>query len=258
MKLALYQGPATCGDVEAGFNRLETQLTAAAMAGASMVVFPELFLPGYNRPDLHKSLAQPLGGEWCQRLSKLAQKAGCGLTVGWSERSDEAVYNAATAFGTGGEQLGHYRKIQLFGEMEKASFNFGTQYTVFEFCAHKTALLICYDVEFPQHCRRLAEQGVSLVLVPTANPQRFEHVSQTFVPARAAEAGLTIVYANFFGADGDITFGGHSLIAGPDARVLASAGVGETLLVADLAPVSDIPRDLLSRQDQDYREGNFL
>ncbi|PVB59539.1 carbon-nitrogen hydrolase family protein [Labrenzia sp. 011] len=257
MKLALYQGPATCGDIEAGFNRLQTRLSAAAMAGASMAVFSELFLPGYNLPDLHRSLAQPLGGQWCQRLSDLAANAGCGLTVGWTELDGENVYNAATAFGTRGEILGHYRKIQLFGPMEKASFAFGERYTTFDFCGRKTAILICYDIEFPQHCRALADRGVSLVLVPTANPRRFEHVSHAFVPSRAAEAGLTIAYANYCGPEGDITFGGKSLIAGPDGKALASAGTGETLLVADLAPVSDIPWDLLSRQDQDYREGKF-
>jgi len=258
MKLALYQGPAIGGDIEAGFERIETQLSAAAMAGAAMAVFPELFLPGYNRPDLHQTLAHPLGGDWSERLSGIARQTGCGLTVGWAERDGDRVYNAASAFGPDGSLLGHYRKIQLFGPMEKASFAPGGSYTVFDFHGHKTALLICYDIEFPQHCRALADAGVSLILVPTANPQRFEHVSQTFIPSRAAESGMIIAYANFCGSDGDLTFCGQSLIAGPDAQVLASAGRGETLLVADLTPISDIASDLLSNQREDYREGKFL
>ncbi|MEL7526014.1 MAG: carbon-nitrogen hydrolase family protein [Pseudomonadota bacterium] len=256
--MALYQGPAIGGDIEAGFARLETQLTAAAVAGANMAVFPELFLPGYNRPDLHKSLAQPLGGAWTNRLSDLARQHGCGLTIGWAERDGDTVYNAATAFDAVGNILGHYRKIQLFGPMEKASFDFGDSYCSFDLVGQKTAILICYDIEFPQHCQALADQGVSLILVPTANPKRFEHVSHTLVPARAAEMGLTIAYANFCGSEGGLTFGGHSLIAGPDAQVLANAGRGETLLVADLAPLSDIAPDILSLQRQDYREGKFL
>ncbi|WP_417691266.1 carbon-nitrogen hydrolase family protein [Roseibium sp.] len=258
MKLALYQGPAIGGDIEAGFERLETQLVAAATAGADMAVFPELFLPGYNRPDLHQNLAQPMGGNWTTRLADMARQRGCGLTLGWAERDGERVFNATTAFGTNGEILGHYRKIQLFGPMEKASFSAGESYAFFELGGHKVALLICYDIEFPQHCRALADHGVTLLLVPTANPERFEHVPRTFVPARAAEMGMTIAYANFCGSEGNLTFGGNSLIVGPDAQIIASAGRGETLLVADLAPVSDIAPDIMSMQLQDYREGKFL
>ena len=43
MKLALYQGPAIGGDIETGFARIERYLSAAALAGAKMLVFPEVF-----------------------------------------------------------------------------------------------------------------------------------------------------------------------------------------------------------------------
>jgi predicted amidohydrolase len=253
LKLALYQGPAIDGDIEAGFIRIEKQLSAAALAGARMIVFPEVFLPGYNRPDLHKALAQPLGGEWTGRLSALAKQTGCGITIGWAEADGGKVYNAATCFDETGEQIAHYRKIQLYGAMEQASFEFGDRYTVFDLWGRKAALLICYDVEFPQHCIALAAQGVSLILVPTANPRGFEYVSETLVPARAAEMRLTIAYANFCGSEGDITFGGHSVIVGPDAKPLASAGTGETLLVTDLSALDRIDSSVLSQQQADYR-----
>ena len=252
-KLALYQGPAIDGDIEAGFIRIEKQLSAAALAGARMAVFPEVFLPGYNRPDLHKSLAQPIGGDWTKRLSALAKQTGCGITIGWAEADGDEIYNAATCFDETGVQLAHYRMIQLYGPMEQASFDFGDSYTVFDLWGRKAALLICYDVEFPQHCIALAAQGVSLILVPTANPRGFEYVSTTLVPARAAEMRLTIAYANFCGPEGDITFGGHSVIVGPDAKPLAMAGTGETLLVTDLNAVEDIDPTILSQQRADYR-----
>lgn len=254
MKLALYQGPAVGGDIEAGFARIEMNLAAAARAGASMVVFPELFLPGYNRPDLHQRLAQSLGGVWTERLSALARHHGCGLTIGWAERLGDTVYNAATCFDDTGGQCAHYRKIQLFGPMEKATFTAGSAYTIFELFDQKIALLICYDVEFPQHCEALTRQGVHLILVPTANPKGFEHVSRVLVPARAAEMGLTIAYANYCGQEGDLAYAGQSLIVGPDSVPLATAGVSETLLVADLSPLGHIAPEIRSHQNQDYRK----
>ena len=252
MKLALYQGPPIQGDIEEGFARIERQLRAAALSGAGMSVFPELFLPGYNQPALHASLSQPLGGDWCQRLSALARAAGCGLTVGWAERDGDTVYNAATSFGPDGATLGHYRKIQLYGPMEQASFAFGDRHTVFDFAGYKCALMICYDVEFAHHVKALADQGVNLILVPTANPRGFEHVSTAIVPSQASSYALTIAYANFCGTEGTLTFGGHSVIVGPDARALATAGTTETLLVADIAKAYDPA--LLSTQQADYRE----
>ena len=46
MRLALYQGPSPAGDPEAAFATIEGKLLAAAAAGADMMLFPELFLPG--------------------------------------------------------------------------------------------------------------------------------------------------------------------------------------------------------------------
>ena len=254
MKLALYQGPAISGATEETFACVSTQLTAAAAAGATMLVMPELFLPGYNQPELHDRLSQPRGGDWETRLAGMARAAGCGLTIGWAEREGETVYNAATAFGADGGVLGHYRKIQLFGPMEQASFAPGDAYCTFELGGVKAALLICYDVEFAPHVRALAEQGVSLILVPTANAVGFDHVQRAIVPGRAAELGLTIVYANYCGFEAGLSFGGLSLIADPLGQPMVSAGRGEALLVADLGVNDDLPTPSLSTQLADYRE----
>lgn len=252
MKLGLYQGPPLRGDIEDGFARIEAMLGAAAQAGARMLVFPELYLPGYNQPALHNSLSQPLDGDWCRRLSDLTCDAGCGLTLGWAERDGGLVYNAATAFAPDGAQLAHYRKIQLYGPMEQASFAFGNSYATFEFEGDTCALMICYDVEFGHHVRALATQGANLLLVPTANPQGYENVSLRSVPAQAYQHRLTIAYANYCGTEGDLTFGGHSVIAAPDGNLLAAAHTTETLLITDIA--HDVAPALLSTQAADYRE----
>ena len=46
---------------------------------------------------------------------------------------------------------------------------------------------------FPQHVLALAQMGVQLILVPTANPEQFSVVCDTLIPARASENALTIV-----------------------------------------------------------------
>lgn len=254
MKLAIYQSPVTDGDTASALARIRTMLDAAALAGAAMLVVPELILPGYNRPDLHRDLAQTRDGPWLRDIGDMARNSGCGLTFGWAERDGEAVYNSATAIGVDGHVLGHYRKLQLYGPMEAESFASGNLgYTVFELEGRKAGLLVCYDVEFADHVAALHDIGVDLILVPTANPAGFEHVQRALIPARAHEARAVIAYANYCGTEAGLEFGGLSLIAGPDAEVLAQAGLGETLIVTDLDAVDRIPADRLSTHRRDFR-----
>lgn len=255
MKIALWQAPPTNGRTDAVFRAICQQLRVSALAGAELLVTPELLLPGYNRPDLHPALAQPLDGEWITRLRAMAAETGCGLCLGWAERDGAALYNAATVIGADGALLSHYRKIQLYGPMEQAGFQRGTALPpVFALAGQAAATLVCYDIEFPGHAAALALGGARLILVPTANPIGFEHVQRVLVPARAHETGAVVVYANFFGAEGDVTYGGLSLIAGPDGQPLAMAGArGEALLVADLAAAEAVPAQGRSAQAQEYR-----
>ena len=253
MKLAIYQGPSTEGDIDSALAVVNANVAASATAGASMVVFPELFLPGYNQPDLHKSMAQPKDGPWEKSLATLARTHGCGITIGWAERDGDVIYNTASCFDGSGNKLAHHRKLQLFGPIEQATFEYGDNYQTFSLHGYKTTVLICYDVEFSHHVQALQEKGVELILVPTANPIAYKYVTEFSVPARAVENRMTIAYANFCGSEGNITYGGKSLIAGPDGVALASAGLGEVLLLADLSIIKTIDETLLSTQRHDRR-----
>jgi 5-aminopentanamidase len=254
VKLALSQSLPADGRIEAAFAGIEELLAASAAAGARVLLLPELVLPGYNRPDLHAELAQPLDGIWMQRLQSMTRAAGCGLVFGWAERLGTLVYNAASALGPDGTLLAHYRKIQLFGTMEAQSFSRGTEAPpVFELEGRRCGLLICYDVEFPGHVASLAARGAEILLVPTANPEGYEHVQRALIPARAHESRLIIAYANYAGREAGLSFGGLSIIAGPDAQPLAQAGRGEALLVVDLPPLSDWPETAQSAQAAEYR-----
>mgnify|MGYP000044149796 CR=1 FL=1 len=95
-------------------------------------------------------------------------------------------------------------------------------------------MAICYDIEFPEHTRALVRAGAQVILTPTANMRPYVNVSIIQVPGRALENAVTIAYANYTGSEGDLTYVGYSVIAGPDGYPLASKGKGTGLLVADL------------------------
>ena len=254
MKLGIYQTASPAGDVDGAFATIEQALKQAATADVEMLVCPELFLPGYNQFATHHRLAQSIGGPWEQELGRLAKRAGCGLTIGWAEVAGAEVFNSASTFDAMGRKLAHYRKIQLFGPLENANFTAGSTYTIFDLKGYKTALLICYDIEFAQHSWNLAQQGVDLILIPTANPEPFGHVSDILVPARAVENDMTIAYANYCADEAEIRYSGRSVIVGPDARPLAKAGLDTALLIADLADINKIEPAMLSTQHHDFRK----
>lgn len=250
LTIAIWQGIARTDDTEAALADLRAALAGAAAVGATLLVAPEVFFPGYNSSRIPE-LAQPRGGAWHAALAGLCRDTGCGLVVGYAERDGDRVHNSAVAIDSQGREVAHYRKTQLYGPREKAIYAPGDSLCTFDMGGVRAAMLICYDVEFAPVLRELAQRGVQLLLVPTANPEPNIHVSKRVVPAHAINHGMTIAYANYCGTEGDITYCGGSTIAAPDGAILAFAGPAQALLTADLSRQPDPA--LMQTQLADYR-----
>lgn len=214
-----------------------------------MVVFPELMLPGYNSDQIGE-VAQGSDGPWIAQIRDMARAAGCGICLGYAERDGAVVHNSAVAIGADGKVLGHYRKLQLYGAREARLFSPGSRYTVFDLNGRRAAMLICYDVEFAGHVAALAARGVEVILVPTANMEPFRHVADVTVPAQAVMGAVSIVYANYCGVEGDLTYCGGSVVVRGDGAVLAQAGREPAILIADLGQPD---ARLMSTQAADWR-----
>lgn len=251
MKLGLYQCPSPAGDLAAGLARVDEALGEATKAGVDMLTLPEMFLPGYNADPTPQPEAWP---QVQADLAALVAQHGIGLTIGLADYQDTGIGNAAFAFGRDGGLLAVYHKVQLFGPREKVLYVPGDRLLSFDFEGVTFGLLVCYDVEFPEHTRALARAGAQALLVPTANMMPFVNVNEVTVPARALESGLTVVYANYCGVEGDLTYTGRSLIVGPDGRTLATMGEGSGLIVADLPAADGSGLETpVSTQFEDYR-----
>ena len=74
-------------------------------------------------------------------------------------------------------------------------------------------------------------------------------MSDLIVPARAAENGMAVAYANYCGTEGNIRYGGGSVIVDANGTSLARAGQSPALLIADLG--GQAPG--LSTQHADFR-----
>ncbi|MDE1173290.1 MAG: carbon-nitrogen hydrolase family protein [Parvibaculaceae bacterium] len=237
MKLALWQTRGFPGDIGGNLASLEPIAQSAAAAGAELLLLPELWLSGYNLPDLIPALAEPADGPSFSRIADIARRNNIVIAYGYAERPspEQPVYNSVQVVGTAGAPLAHYRKTHLFESMEKSLYTPGDVFEPpFSLGEWKIALLICYDVEFPENVRTHALAGTDLILVPTALSPEFTNVPDWFVPARAVENTLFIAYCNHCGEENGLLFLGGSKLAGPDGRTIVAAGEGEALLIADI------------------------
>jgi len=237
MRVALYQCPPLPLDISGNLARLEAQAIEAASQGAALLVFPEMFLSGYNiGAQAARNLAQPSDGPAAQVIASIAKTCGVAILYGYPELSAEGqVYNAVQLIDAQGSRRCNYRKTHLYGELDKSMFSAGEEYfPVVAFDGWKLGFLICYDVEFPENTRRLGLAGADLILVPTANMAPYDFVADVTVRARAFENQCYLVYANYCGSEGDIHYCGLSSICAPDGKQIGLAGQDETLVIADL------------------------
>lgn len=231
---AAVQALPTAGDKAVNLGLVDSFARQATQRGMRIVVFPELFLTGYNLGRALEGLAEPLDGPSVLALKRIAAKHGTALVVGLPERRHGALWNAAVVIDRQGQLRGAYRKIHLFGETEPRLFRRGDALCVVDVDGLKVGVAICYDIEFPEMARALVRAGADVICVPTANMEPYREVPTTLVRARALENGVPVVYANLSGQEGDLTYTGLSGIVGPDGIDLARAGpVGDALLMAD-------------------------
>lgn len=239
MRIAVLQFEAKAGKIEENLGRVIEAAGRAAEGGAKLLIAPELCLPGYGAGEAFDRLAEPLDGPLAARLRKACREAGIAIIAGFCERIGGAVANSALFLD--GDRVVAYRKAFLYGDYEKRHFVPGPPENVI--VAHgglSIGILICYDVEFPENVRRLAAAGVDLVAVPTALPKspHAGFIAGSIVPVRAFENQLHVAYADLCGEDGRFAYAGLSTIAAPDGGILASAGSGEELLLADVSPAA--------------------
>ncbi|NGX06481.1 nitrilase-related carbon-nitrogen hydrolase [Mycobacteroides franklinii] len=237
LRLAVVQCSSMAADVQANLARLAETVHAAAVHGAQLVVFPEMYVTGYNISEWDiRDLAESPEGPAMQFIRQTACDAGVHICVGYPERAaDGQIYNSALVCDPQGRVVLNYRKSHLFGDAEKKVFGRpGPQLPVVMIRGVSVGVLICYDVEFPENVRALAMARADVIVVPTANMEPYRAVCETVVPARAYENQLYVAYANYCGDRDGLAYCGGSSIINPDGTALAHAADGPELLLADV------------------------
>lgn len=259
MKIGFVQFAPLLGDREATMARIER--LSARGAGADLLVLPELCNSGYNfrSPREAWETSEELGDSpFIGYLQGLCWRLGCHVVSGLNEREGRHLYNAAVLVGPDG-LLGHYRKLHLFLN-EKDFFQPGNLgLPVFDIGLCRVAMLVCFDWIFAEAWRVLALRGADVICHPSNLV--LPGLAQQAVPVQALMNRVYVVTANRVGTEGDLTFTGSSLVAGPRGDVLARAPAeGEAVVVVevDVALARDkrvtVRNDIFAdRRPEEYR-----
>lgn len=258
MQILCYQSTPHSGDIQQNLHTVAVKAKAAGLLDVDVLVFPELFVTGYNIGDETLTLAQSLDGEAIKQLQQIAQENAVAIVIGFPERVEQQVFNSAVAINSQGEIVGHHRKVFLFGDKEKALFAVGDGFGVFELNGYQCGISICYDIEFPEVIRNLAQQGAKIIFNPTANMQPYTAVPKTLIRARALENDVVVVYANLSGEENGLAYTGLSAIISPEGEDLARAGEQEALLIADVSHyIQKDKQHVFSTQLAELKSVNF-
>jgi nitrilase len=163
-------------DRDATLEKALALVAEAGRGGAQVVVFPEVYLPGYpywNRLEnvfrttgyytelLRNSVRVP--GPETERLAEAARRAGVYLLMGINERVAETVgtlYNTNLLFSPQGELLLRHRKLMpTYAEKLTWGFGDGSSLRVVDTPIGKLGTLICGENANPLYRYALLAQG---------------------------------------------------------------------------------------------------
>ena len=251
--LAAYHGSSVVCNKEENLRTMNKQMEKASAAGAQLIIFPELFTTGYilpKGPEDIRRLAEAHDGPSFQKLSQWAKELSIAVIYGYAERvdgKDVSFYNSAQFIDKDGKSLANFHKLHLWPAMDIPAFTPGSQEAIIDYEGIKIALLICYDIEFPEIVRSVALKGAHLIAVPTACVNK---LSSAIVSARALENHLFVANVNHCGMECGQKYLTDSCVVGPtgDPIVTARADDGDQLILADI----DIDQCQLVQETKSY------
>ncbi|MCG8586955.1 MAG: acyltransferase [Pirellulales bacterium] len=243
----------------------------AAQLGAAIVSFHECSITGYtflqslDRAQLNELAERVPDGPSTHALVDIAREHDVVVMAGLIEIDDvERMYNTYVVVGPDG-YISSFRKLHPFINPQ---LDAGSSHQVIDLLGMKAGFLICYDNNLPENARITTMMGAEVIFAPhvtgcTPSPmpgrgvvnaglwhdrkQNPEALRAEFdgpkgrawlmrwLPARAWENGVYVVFTNPIGVDGDTIKPGLSMVIDPFGEVQAECrNLGDDLVVTTL------------------------
>lgn len=278
IKAAAIQFNHRAGDKAFNLQRIADLTAQAAMDNVTLAAFPEMCVTGYWHVrnltrDQIIDLAEPIpDGPTTRRLIEIARQHKITIGAGLIELGDDdLLYNSYVVAMSDGEFAVH-RKLHCFISPHMSS---GNSFTVFDIPEGvRVGVLICYDNNIGENVRANALAGADVLLAPhqtggcgtpsdrcmgtidpllwknrKSNPAAIEAEFRgdkgrewlmRWLPARAHDNGLFVVFSNGVGIDDDEVRTGNSMILDAYGAIL-----GETWQADDAIVTADLDPEML-------------
>lgn len=217
IRVALGQLAIADGEKEANLQKIEQAIQEAHKQQADLLILPELVLTGFV-PEL-KRLAEARDGVSLQKVQQMLSRYPMRLVFSFPEIADDVIYITTVLLDRDGQPVAFYRKNHLFTQ-EAEQITPGSELVRVPLAGWQLGLLTCYDIEFPEPARKLALEGIDLLLVNSANMEPFEEIHHLFIRARAVENHCFVAYCNRLGANDQYTYHGRSALISPSGEVI--------------------------------------
>ena len=260
------------GDKEHNMSKIRAFVAEAHAKRVDLLSFPEMCVTGYrhvcnlSRKEV-ESLAEPVpSGPSTQEILSMSSRYAMTIGAGLIELADGGtLYNTYVVMPDG--KVARHRKLHCFISEHMAS---GDEYTVFNIPqGARVGVLICYDKNIGENVRTTALKGAEILLAPhqtggcdtlsprcmgKIDPQLWENRENDpesieaesrgpkgrewlvcWLPARAPDNGMFLVFSNGVGIDDDEVHTGNAMILDPYGDILVETGkTKDEMVVADL------------------------
>lgn len=251
MKIALIQMQVLEKAKEAN-ARHGLELIQQAAGDNDLVILPEIWTTGYSLGHL-RTEAEEMDNGFIQSLRDIAKENRCLLLPGSVPmKRDDKIFNTSIAIDRAGKIVNVYDKVHLFQMYhEDRFFAAGDKFNCYELEGVTVASTICYDLRFPELYRHMALGGAKLCFVVAEWPDTRGAIWRLLLQARAAENHMFVVGVNAVGTSGKQKFFGHSMVCGPDGRIIAEGGTEEEIIRTeiDLDEVEQVRSNLNALKD---------
>lgn len=259
--------------------RIAAFVAEAASAGVQVLAFPEMCITGYwhvipmDRPEIANLAERVPDGPSTRALAALARQHEVVIGAGLIETDGDHFYNSYVVVEPDGRLVVH-RKLHAF---ENAHITPGDRYTVFESSIGcRIGVLTCYDNNLIENVRITALLGADILLAPhqtggtaSKSPHAMSLIDPAlwaarerdpaaieaefrgdkgrgwlmrWLPARAHDNGLFLVFANGVGEDSGEVRTGNAMVIDCYGRI-----INETWRARDELVVADCDLTLLDR-----------
>jgi len=295
VRVAAVQFQHAPGDKGYNLGRIRHFVTEAARSGVEIIGFPEMCITGYwhvrklSREQVEGLAETVPEGASSQELLRLSRENGMTIGAGLIERGDDGkLYNAYVVAMPDGRWAVHHKLHVFVSEF----ISQGDGYTVFD-TPHgcRVGVLICYDNNIVENARATALLGAEILLAPhqtggcnSVSPRAMKPVDPAiwakreqdpaairaelcgskgrgwlmrWLPSRAHDNGMFLVFANGIGPDDDEIRTGNAMVLDPYGEIIAETSQArDDMVVADLdaslLPTSSGRRWLRARRPELY------